>query len=148
MVSFEPRNQERERKRGKVKLFYVGLDYHNAHKGNPPPVYVKTTALEMPELGEHFIIDEVMAHDLMQRTRFHGKPIFMLEGEGGGDIANMLQAGNYDPDEDFEKVRARHIALQHLSKEDLELLLEEKGGKKATPPTTKRVPKKAKEDNN
>lgn len=97
-VSFEPHNQERYTQRGKTTLWYTNVEYHEAHKGLPPPVLVKGQMLvKMPKLGEAIILDEVYAEDVELKTRYkRGKDgiprsAFTRHEHGGAEMAQYIR---------------------------------------------------------
>jgi len=128
-VEVEPYNQDRWRKRSKIKIFYVGVQFHKDHKGDPPPVNVKGMAIPYPALGEWLEIDEVYARDLIQKSRYQQKPVYMAERDGGGDVAKMIKQALSDgtplADFDLNKVKARQEAKQ-MSDEDLLAVIQER----------------------
>lgn len=97
-LSFEPHNQERYTQRGKTTLWYTNVDYHEAHKGLPPPVLVKGQMIvSMPKLGEAIILDEVYAADVELKTRYRkgakgvARSAFTRHEHGGQEMAHYIK---------------------------------------------------------
>lgn len=92
-VEVTPREQERIRGgRRKVTLYAIGWEYYQVHDFDPPPVAIKMTPVFMPELGESITLDEVYAKDLIFRTRYKGKTVFVSEEDGGKQMAELLKS--------------------------------------------------------
>lgn len=91
MFSVFPRDQERYAQQGKTTLYYVGLDYDKAHKGAPPPLRIKNMIIPMPKLGEHIILDDVYAKDVIFRTMHKGKAAFVRAEDGGEQVAEYIR---------------------------------------------------------
>ena len=146
-IDLKPYKQERFiGGRQKVKLYYVNPDYHQAHKGRPPQQTVKNMAYTMPELGEAMIIDEVFASDILGKTEFKGKPIFMLESDGGGEVAQMIKAALAEGG-DFSGIDLHKISVKRqlstLNDDELAELMKQRGFKveKATSGSTVKIEK-------
>lgn len=144
-VDIIPKDAERfTTGRSKVKLYYINPDYHKAHNGNPMPHTVKGVAYTMPELGEFIIIDEVFASDLLGKSGFKGKPIFMLESDGGAEVAALIKeaiASGEDLDQvSIDKVIVRR-QLASLSDDELESLMKDRGYAVSKPKLTPEKPK-------
>lgn len=151
----EPYNQERIKTgRQQVRLYFIGWEYYQIHNGNPPPVAVKTMPIEMPRLGDHLTLDEVYAKDLIFKTRFKGKPVFVPESEGGKAMAELLlkavNNGDDLSDLNLERLQVKR-KMSVLSDEDLLEELKQRGlsandadgevpetPKRVSPPPTKK----------
>lgn len=87
-----PYNQERYTTgRKKVTLYFVGVEYWAAHKGYPPPVVLKMQDFAFPDIGESIVLDSVYAKDMVFKTRYKGKPVFVSEEEGGKRMAKLIK---------------------------------------------------------
>lgn len=132
IIEVEPYNQERFRKRGRVKLYYVGTKFHTDHQGDPPPVNVKTMPIPFPQLGEYLEIDEVYARDLTQKSRYQGKPVYLAEKDGGADVAKLikqaLKAGTKLEDFDLTKFKVKR-EIEEMSDEDFLQAVKSRKGK-------------------
>ncbi len=132
VIEVEPYQQERWRKRSKIKIYYVGVKFHQDHAGDPPPVNIKGMPIPFPKLGEHLDIDEVYARDLIQKSRYQQKPVYIAERDGGADVAKLIKQavkeGTKLADIDLNKVKAKHEVKQ-MSDEDLIDVLKSRASK-------------------
>jgi len=85
--------------RKQTTLYFVGVELVQSLKGTSRPVFVKGQPFHLPALGESITVDEVIAKDLIDKTRWSpdrgkdakARDIFIREEHGGKQMAEMLK---------------------------------------------------------
>lgn len=133
---FQRNHTPRERKM--TTLYFVGIDMMKAMNGAIPNAFIKGSPLVFPPLGESITVDEVVAKDIIEKTRWSPersldakpKDVFIREEHGGREMARMIKealANGTSLDElDIYGVQKQHYTRQ-LSDEELLRELQARG---------------------
>lgn len=75
-----------------VRLYFVDVEYAQEYENyQNHAFYVQGAALRLPRLGEYLEVKEVVALDLINKTRYKGRNILVTAGEGGEQMSKLIQ---------------------------------------------------------
>lgn len=135
MVDVKMRGTESEvtlsRMRNIVKLYFIDVQYVKDYpKYTTHAFYTRGRAFRLPALGEYVEVPEVLALDLIDKTRFKGRNILVTEAEGGAQMAALIKealaAGQPLETLDLRKAYTAK-ALDTISNDELLQMLKQRG---------------------
>lgn len=118
-------------KRRKIRLYFVGLDFYRAHKGHPPPIAIKGSAFAMPDIGRDVLVDELIARDMIFKTRWLNKDTLVAEEQGGAEMAAMIleaiESGKDVDEAELKRINFLRQAEANISDDELVEMLKQRG---------------------